>query len=148
MTKRMLAALLALVGLFVAVYLTLFKLGFIGQLVCAVGSCETVQTSKWATFLGLPVAAWGVGYYVAVLAVAFAGTTERGEDSPTIPLLLVLLTAWGAIFSVWLTWLELFVIHAICQWCVISALIAVALLVVAVLDWRETKGSREPLAVS
>lgn len=144
----MLAALLALVGLFVAVYLTLFKLGFIGQLVCAVGSCETVQTSKWATFLGLPVAAWGVGYYVAVLAVAFAGTTERGEDSPTIPLLLVLLTAWGAIFSVWLTWLELFVIHAICQWCVISALIAVALLVVAVLDWRETKGSREPLAVS
>jgi uncharacterized membrane protein len=50
---------------------------------------------------------------------------------------LVLLTAWGALFSLWLTWLELFVIHAICQWCVISALIAVALLIVAVLDWRE-----------
>ena len=144
----MLAALLALVGLFVAIYLTLFKLGVIGQLVCAVGSCETVQTSKWATFLGLPVAAWGIGYYVVVLAVAFAGTTERGEDSPTIPLLLVLLTAWGALFSVWLTWLELFVIHAICQWCVISALIAVALLVVAVLDWRDSNDRRDPVAVS
>jgi uncharacterized membrane protein len=135
----MLAALLALVGLFVAIYLTLFKLGIIGQLVCAVGSCETVQTSRWATFLGLPVAAWGVGYYVLVLAIAFAGTTERWEDSPRIPLALVLLTAWGALFSLWLTWLELFVIHAICQWCVVSALIAVALLAVAVLDWRESR---------
>ncbi len=139
MTKRMLAALLALVGLFVAIYLTLFKVGIVGQLVCAVGSCETVQTSQWATFLGLPVAAWGVGYYVVVLALAFAGTTERWEASPRIPLALVLLTAWGALFSLWLTWLELFVIHAICQWCVVSALLAVALLVVAVLDWRETR---------
>ena len=135
----MLAALLALVGLFVAIYLTLFKLGVIGQLVCAVGSCETVQTSRWATLLGLPVAAGGVGYYVIVLAIAFAGTTPRWEGSPTLPLGLVLLTAWGALFSVWLTWLELFVIHAICQWCVISAMIAVALLVVAVLDWRDSR---------
>ena len=133
----MLAALLALVGLFVAIYLTLFKLGIIGQLVCAVGSCETVQTSRWATFLGLPVAAWGVGYYVLVLAIAFAGTTEKWEDSPTLPTLLVVLTAWGALFSIWLTGLELFVIHAICQWCVVSAIIAIALLIVALLDWRE-----------
>ena len=140
----MLAALLALVGLFVAVYLTLFKLGVIGQLACAVGSCETVQMSRWATFLGIPVAAWGMGYYVVVLGIAFAGTAERWEDSPTLPLLLVLLTAWGALFSLWLTGLELFVIHAICQWCVISALISVALFVVALLDWRETRLYDDP----
>ncbi len=133
----MLAALLALVGLFVAIYLTLFKLGVIGELACAVGSCETVQLSRWATFLGLPVAAWGVGYYVIVLALATAGTTERWEASPTLPLAMVLLTAWGALFSLWLTALELFVIHAICQWCVVSALLSVALFVVALLDWRE-----------
>jgi uncharacterized membrane protein len=140
----MLAALLALVGLFVAVYLTLFKLGVIGQLACAVGSCETVQMSRWATFLGIPVAAWGMAYYVVVLGIAFAGTAERWEDSPTLPLLLVLLTAWGALFSLWLTGLELFVIHAICQWCVISALISVALFVVALLDWRETRLYDDP----
>jgi uncharacterized membrane protein len=142
----MLAALLALVGLFVAIYLTLFKLGIIGQLVCAVGSCETVQTSRWATFLGLPVAAWGVGYYVVVLAIAFAGTTERWEDSPTLPTMFVVLTAWGALFSLWLTGLELFVIHAICQWCVVSAIIALALLVVAVLDWREWRSYEQDSA--
>ena len=133
----MLAALLALVGLFVATYLTLFKLGVIGQLACAVGSCETVQLSRWATFLGLPVAAWGIGYYVVVLALSIAGTMERWEESPSLAVGMVLLTAWGAVFSLWLTALELFVIHAICQWCVISALLAVSLFVVALLDWRD-----------
>lgn len=133
----MLAALLALVGLFVATYLTLFKLGVIGQLACAVGSCETVQLSRWATFLGVPVAAWGIGYYVVVLTLSMAGTMERWEESPSLAVGLVLLTAWGALFSLWLTALELFVIHAICQWCVISALLSVSLFVVALLDWRD-----------
>jgi len=135
----MLAALLALVGLFVALYLTLYKIGVIGELVCAAGSCETVQTSRWAIFLGAPVAAWGVGYYVVVLAMAIAGTSERWEDAPGLPLAMLLLTGWGALFSLWLTWLELFVIHAICQWCVGSATIAVALFIVSLLDWRETR---------
>jgi len=135
----MLAALLALVGLFVAVYLTLYKIGVIGQLVCAAGSCETVQTSRWAVFLGAPVAAWGVGYYVVVLAMAMAGTTERWEDSSALSTAILVVTGWGALFSLWLTSLELFVIHAICQWCVGSATIAVALFVVSLLDWRETR---------
>jgi uncharacterized membrane protein len=133
----MLAALLALVGLLIATYLTLFKIGVIGQLVCAVGSCETVQTSRWATFIGLPVAAWGIGYYVTVLAVAAGLTTERWENARGLQLGFLVLTAWGALFSLWLTYLELFVIHAICQWCVVSAILAVALFVVAYLDWRD-----------
>jgi uncharacterized membrane protein len=141
----MLAALLALVGLFVAIYLTLFKLGVIGQLVCAAGSCETVQTSRWAVFMGAPVAAWGVGFYVVVLALAIAGTTERWEDSPRLSLVMLLITGWGALFSRWLTSLELFVIHAICQWCVGSAVIALALFVVSLLDWRETRAERDAI---
>ena len=77
MTKRMLVALLALAGLFVALYLTLYKAGFIGQLTCSIGSCETVNTSRWATFLGLLVAAWGVGFYVGALALSLASVQDR-----------------------------------------------------------------------
>lgn len=139
----MLAALLALVGLFVAIYLTLFKIGVIGELACAAGSCETVQTSRWAIFLGAPVAAWGIGYYATVLAMAVAGTTERWENSPTLATSMLVLTGWGALFSLWLTGLELFVIHAICQWCVGSATIAIALFVVSLLDWREERLLRQ-----
>jgi len=73
MNKRMLVALVALAGVFVALYLTMYKLGYIGTLACAIGSCEKVQTSKWATFLGMPVGMWGVGYYVFVLGMAIVG---------------------------------------------------------------------------
>jgi uncharacterized membrane protein len=135
----MLAALLALAGLFVASYLALYKLGYIGTLTCSIGSCETVQTSRWATFLGAPVAVWGVGYYVAVLAVALAGLSGALRDDGRISQLLVMMTAAGVLFSLWLTYLELFVIHAICMYCVISALIAIALCIVAVLDLREVR---------
>ena len=133
----MLAALVALAGVFVALYLTLFKLGFIGTLVCAVGSCEVVQTSRWATFLGYPVAAWGVAYYLAVLAVSLAGLGASRVDSRRLSQLLVLMTATGVLFSAWLTYLELFVIDAICLWCVVSAVLATILFVIALLDLRE-----------
>jgi uncharacterized membrane protein len=54
-----------------------------------------------------------------------------------VSLVLVGLTGFGVVFSLWLTYLELFVIHAICQWCVISALLATALFIISVLDLRE-----------
>ena len=133
----MLAALAALAGMFVALYLTLYKLGYIGTLVCAVGSCETVQTSKWATFLGLPVGAWGVAYYIGVLAVSLAGLTPALAERRGVSLVLVAMTGFGALFSLWLTYLELFVIHAICQWCVISAILAAALFVLSCLDLND-----------
>ena len=139
MNKRMLAALVALAGLFVALYLTMYKLGYIGTLVCAVGSCEVVQTSRWATFLGLPVAVWGVGYYVAVLAVALAGLRADLVDDRRVSQLLVLMTGVGVVFSVWLTYLERFVIDAICRWCVVSAVLATILFVLALLDLREVR---------
>ena len=132
----MLAALVALAGMFVALYLTLYKLGYIGTLVCAVGSCETVQTSKWATFLGFPVGAWGVVYYVAVLGLSLAGLAPALAERRVVSQLLVALTGFGVLFSLWLTYLELFVIHAVCQWCVISAILATALFLIC---WRDLR---------
>ena len=137
MNKRMLVALVALAGVFVALYLTLYKLGYIGTLACAVGSCETVQTSKWATFLGFPVGGWGVAYYVGVLALALIGLTGRYADARQLSDVLVGVTGFGLLFSLWLTYLELFVIHAICQWCVVSAILATILFILSWLDRRD-----------
>jgi uncharacterized membrane protein len=137
MTKRMIIAALALGGVGLAAYLALYKLGYIGTLACGTGGCETVQLSKWATFLGVPVAIWGVGYYVAVFAVALLGTTARFEDEAWVSTALLVLTGWGVVFSSWLTYLELYVIHAICRFCVVSALLVGVIFVVSVLEWRE-----------
>ena len=133
----MILATLALIGVFVSTYLTLYKLGYIGELKCAVGSCETVNTSRWATFLGLPVAAWGLGFYVAALALAMLSVQDRYVDSRAFSVAFVVLTSWGVLFSAWLTYLELFVIDAICIWCVTSAFIVLIMFFVSLADLRE-----------
>src|SRR5215217_5881929 len=139
MTKRMAIAALALVGVFVSLYLTLYKLGVIGHMACSIGSCETVQLSEWATLAGVPVAGWGVSFYLVTLAVAIAGLQEPWTDTPAVSRLLVVMSGVGVLFSAFLTYLEAFVIHAWCQWCVVSALIVTTIFAVSVLDLRELR---------
>lgn len=137
MRSRQAIALLALVGLFVALYLWLHALGYGGAIKCgASGGCETVQTSQWAVFLGLPVAFYGVVGYLALLLVAIvalrpAALVERKWDT-----LLAALASVGFLFTLYLTYLELFVIHAICRWCVGSAVIITLTWIVALLALR------------
>ena len=139
MTKRMWMALISLLGLFLGVYLTLYHYGYIGTLVCNVSSCEKVQSSRWSMFLGVPVATWGAGFYALMLVLTIAGMQERFADSRTLSLVLVLLTAWGLLFTAWLNSLEAFVIHAWCEWCLGSATMVVILFLLAVFDWRERR---------
>jgi uncharacterized membrane protein len=139
MTRRMLTALVALVGLFVALYLAMYKMGLIGTLACGAGGCETVQLSRWAMFLGLPVATWGVGYYALVLVLAMASLQDRWAESRGLALALLIVTGWGVLFSLWLTYLELFVINAICRWCVVSAALAVILFALVLWDWTANR---------
>jgi uncharacterized membrane protein len=130
----MLVALISLLGILVASYLTLYKMGVIGALTCSVGSCETVNTSKWAIFVGAPVAAWGVAFYITVFAVSLLSLQPRHAESRAPSIWLTALTGWGVLFSAWLTYLELFVINAICMWCVISAILVTCMFAVSVWD--------------
>ena len=139
MTKRMIVAALALAGIFISLYLTLYKIGVIGELSCSIGSCETVNTSRWATFLGLPVAAWGLFFYIDVFAIALVGTMPRFENEPLISVVLTAEAGVGVLFSAWLTYLELDVIHAICIWCVTSAVVVTLIFITSALDLRESR---------
>jgi uncharacterized membrane protein len=138
-SRRQTLALLAVVGICIALYLTLYKVGVIGVLSCSVGSCETVNTSKWSVLLGIPIAAWGLMAYIALLLLAMLGSGASREDSVPIARMLVALAGWSVLFSAWLTYLELFVIHAICIWCVSSALLWVVILAVCVVDLRAVR---------
>lgn len=136
MTRRMIIAALALGGVGLATYLAMYKLGMIGQLACNVGQCETVNLSRWAVFLGIPVAVWGVGFYLVLFLVALLGTTDRYVNATWVSHALLALTGWGVLFSGWLTYLELRVIHAVCMFCVISAVLITVTFLMAVLEWR------------
>lgn len=135
-------AMLALAGLFISTYLTLYHFGYIGTLECsATHGCETVQTSRWSKLLGIPVATWGLGYYATVLALAIVGIQDRFAESRQLSLVLAFLTGWGALFSGWLTYLEGYTIKAWCQWCIGSAIIAALLFAVSLIDWLRTRAA-------
>jgi uncharacterized membrane protein len=145
MIYRMSAALMSLLGLFVSAYLYLYKIGRIGTLACGAGGCETVQTSPWSRVAGVEVALIGVIGYGLLLIVALAALQPALADRRWPAALLAALAAAGVLFTAYLTYLELFVIHAICRWCVGSAAIIAALLVLGLLELRrlrESAGSR------
>jgi uncharacterized membrane protein len=122
---------LAVVGFGVATYLTVVHyVGF--QLLACSGahgghsSCQTVQSSQWSKLAGIPVALLGLIGYIGILGSLLAPDREESR------LATVGLTVVGVAFSGYLTYRELFSIHAICEWCVSSAVILTILFVCAV----------------
>ena len=143
MRHRQAIALLALIGLFIALYLSLHRLGVIGQLQCGTGGCETVQTSAYAVFLGIPVAFYGVAGYVALLVVSLVGLQPGWVSRRGPTLLLAAMSGLGLAFTLYLTYLELFVIHAICRWCVASGVVIALIFGISLLCLR-TASSGDP----
>jgi uncharacterized membrane protein len=141
MIYRMGAALLSLLGLFVSAYLYLYKIGRIGTLACGTGGCETVQTSVWSRFAGVEVSLIGVVGYALLLVVALVALRPALADRRGPAAVLVALAAGGVLFTAYLTYLELFVIHAICRWCLGSAAIIVTLLLLGLLELRRLRAS-------
>lgn len=116
-TLRGLATFLATFGLGVAVYIAIADAGG-GSPVClgAGHGCETVANSSYSHLLGVNVAVFGIVGYILLLACALL----RG-DGPRMAGFALALVGFG--YSVFLTYMELFRIDAVCQWCVGSAII-------------------------
>lgn len=134
-------AVLSLAGLFIAIYMYLYKIGKIGSLVCGTGGCETVQLSPQARFLGVEVALIGILGYAVMLLLALLALQPRFAG-PSWPSRLLPVLAGGAVlFTAYLTYLELFVIHAICRWCVGSAVTVVLIFGLSLHDVRRPVSS-------
>jgi uncharacterized membrane protein len=142
MNLRMGAALLSLLGLFVSAYLYLYKIGRIGTLACGTGACETVQASTWSRFAGVDVALIGIVGYAGLLLVSLASLQPALATRRWPSTVLAALAGGGVAFTIYLTYIELFVLHAICRWCVGSATIIVAVFCVALIDLRSPSGRR------
>jgi uncharacterized membrane protein len=138
--RRQAIVLLALVGLLVATYLWLYKVGVIGTLQCGAGqgggSCEFVQASRYADLFGVPVAFVGVLGYTTIVVTGLAGLQPRFVAARGVTRLLAALASAGLAFTLYLTGIELFVLHAICRWCVASAGIIAAIWLLAMWSLR------------
>lgn len=121
--NRMAIAVLGLLGVLMSAYLTLHKYGYIGTLACGSGACETVQTSRYAVFMGVPVPVLGLIGYLLFVIVAIVGLQPASVRSRAVAVLLFVMACGALLFSLYLTYLEKFVIHAWCRWCIASAVV-------------------------
>jgi uncharacterized membrane protein len=122
-TLRLGAALVALAGIAVAGYLTWVHFDDAALVCVAGGGCETVQESEYAEIAGAPVALLGLGAYTLLLGLIV-------WDSPTARLAAATIAFVGLVFALYLLALQLFVIDAVCVWCLVNDVLIAPLLAV------------------
>lgn len=133
----MAVSVLSLVGLLISLYLLAHSLGLTGPVMCGIGDCEAVQSSPYSYLGPIPISGIGAVGYALLLVLAFLGLQPRFARSKVVSLLLLGGAFVGVAFSAYLTYLEAFVIHAWCQWCVGSAVIITVIFILLLPEIRK-----------
>lgn len=120
---------LSLLGLGVAAYLIYVEASTTNAICGPVGDCNAVQNSPYAKLFGvLPVGILGAVGYIAILTTWLLMRVRSGWLSEVAPIALFGMSFFGTLYSIYLTYLELFVIKAVCLWCLSSAVIITLLM--------------------
>lgn len=136
-TLRVAVAALAAIGAGIAAYVTYARYTD-ATIACSTGGCEAVQSSDYAELLGIPVAVLGLGAYLVLLATSFSkGDLARMTGA--------VVAVSGVLFAVYLLYAQIFLIDAVCQWCVASDALISLLAVASVLRLR-SRQSDDPTA--
>ncbi len=121
---------LALIGLGASIYLTYVETTHTRALCGPVGDCNAVQSSPYARLFGfLPIGLLGALGYTAILVAWVWRRFRKDALAKVAGPALFGMALFGTLFSIYLTYLELFVIHAVCIWCISSAVIITILMV-------------------
>jgi uncharacterized membrane protein len=139
MKLRMAAAVIALAGAFVSAYLWLYKLGAIGTLTCGTGGCETVQLSPYSRFLGIEVPLIGLVGYGVLLGLVLVSLQPRLLAARWPVTALTALSGGAFVFTLYLKYLEFFVIGAVCRWCVVSAVLITLFFALSLVEYRRVR---------
>lgn len=136
--RRMAIAIISLLGILLASYLHLYKLGLVGELSCTSGGCAKAIFSTWGSFLGIDVALIGALGYAAILATTLMSLQPRWQAERWPVTLLLVLATLGFLFTLRLKYGEFLVLQTFCKWCAISAVAITAIFILAILEWRQT----------
>jgi uncharacterized membrane protein len=131
------SVLLAVIGLIDSLYLTWVKVAHPVAFCGGVGGCEAVNSSAYSQIGGVPIALLGAGAYLAMLVLL--GAERLGESWAEWSLLGVFgLSLVGTLYSAYLTYIEVAVLHEICPYCVVSAIVITTIFIISVIRLRRT----------
>lgn len=127
---------LVVVGLLDSAYLTWIKLANKQAYCAGIGQCDVVNSSQYAEIFGFPIALLGIGSYLALLVLYLLENRSRfwQENSPIFVFGITLI---GVLYSAYLTYIEVAVLHAVCPYCVGSAIVMVILFSLSIVKLRQ-----------
>jgi uncharacterized membrane protein len=123
---------LAILGLLVSIYMTIYKIYHVESMCLGSGDCSTVNASRYSEVNGIPVAVIGILGYAAILAVLYFETRNRFFKQNGI-LMIFGMALTGFIFTVWLVYVEIALLKAICPFCVTSQVAMTIIFILAVM---------------
>jgi uncharacterized membrane protein len=126
------AAIVSLIGLADSIYLTDENVTGRSVICTIVAGCSEVLSSRYAVVAGVPLAAVGAAAYFSVFSLATLAAFGYRFASGLLTILVLLMF----LFSLWLIYLQAFVIHAFCQFCLLSAAVTTALTVIVLFARR------------
>lgn len=127
---------LSLLGLIVSSFL-LYEYNLSGPVFCPVGGgCDIVRASAYSHILGIPIPVLGIIFYLVMATLAVVHTHELPKK--LVRKLQLLIGIAGVGFGVYLTFLEAFVIKAVCFWCLLSFIISLAILLLVIWGRKKT----------
>jgi protein-disulfide isomerase/rhodanese-related sulfurtransferase len=145
MRKSFLLA-LSLLGLFDSSYLLWVYTSPSHPIVCLGSGCDEVRASSFANLWGIPLPAYGVAMYVTLALLIFAEPLVSASLARVVRYGVAGISGAGFLFSLYLTGIEAFVLHAWCTWCVVSALAVTFILALAILELARPAPHPEPAA--
>jgi len=122
---------LATVGILDSIYLFIYKISKNNAMCLGNGDCATVNASRYSEIYGIPVSLLGLIAYLAILALLifeFRNIVTRENSN----LLVFGISLVGVIFSAYLTYIEYFVIYAVCPFCILSAIVITLLFILSI----------------
>ena len=122
---------LVILGLLVSIYMTIYKFTGDDGMCLGSGDCHTVNASKYSEVNGIPVAIFGIGGYLAILAVLYFENSNRFFKQ-NATLMIFGMSPTGFLFTVWLIYVEIALLKAICPFCVTSQVAMTIIFILAV----------------
>jgi uncharacterized membrane protein len=135
-TKYLLYLLMSFLGFVDAFYLSWVKIQHTELFCGGSTNCATVNSSSYAYLFGIPIALLGLLTYLVIIIILIMGK-QKVYNEDFVVFALFGITLIGVIFSAYLTYVEIYVIHAICPYCMVSAIIMLILFVMAISDLKK-----------
>jgi uncharacterized membrane protein len=134
MTKKLnwVSLVLTAIGILDSVYLLIYKITNNYAMCLGSGECSTVNASRYSTIYGIPVSLLGILAYLAILILFFL-EWKKVFSSDNSNLLVFGISLVGVLFSAYLTYIEFYVIHAVCPFCIISAIVITLIFIISII---------------